>query len=173
MALQSHLAAGVPGTVLGSPSSPHWQLPCSRCRRPSSTPLICLQRGGAGRTLLPSPFPQPGQNWVAFCAAFMAEMVLNISWSGNLSSYCFILKQNKAKIKGPFLFVVLLIAVLQHFPRPITYCLGRLAECKTYHGLLYSDGSWKKSSWIQALTISCIYPNAGFIYIYICINIYI
>lgn len=46
----------------------------------------------------------------------------------------------------PLLFVVLLIAVLQRFLRPITYHLGRLAECKTYHSLLYSDGSWKKSS---------------------------
>jgi len=33
---------------------------------------------GAGGTLLP-PFPQPGQNQVAFCPAFVAEMVLNIS----------------------------------------------------------------------------------------------
>lgn len=91
---------------------------------------------------------QPGQNQVAFRAAFVAEMVLNISWSSNISSYCVILKENKAKIKGPFrlLFVMLLIAVLQCFPRPITYCLGRLSGCKTYHGLLYSNGLWKKSS---------------------------
>lgn len=47
----------------------------------------------------------------------MAEMTLNISWSGNLSSYSFILKENTAKIKGPFtlLFLVLLIAYYSIF----------------------------------------------------------
>lgn len=113
------------------------------------------------------PFPSLGKT--AFWAAFMAEMVLNNSWSGNLSSYCLILKENKTKMKRPFplLFVILLIRVLQHFPRPITYCLGRLAECKTYGGVLYSGGSWKKSSWIKPLIISCVYPNADSIYAYI------
>lgn len=98
-------------------------------------------------------FPSLCKTELLFWAAFMAEMVLNNSWSGNLSSYCLILKENKTKMKRPFplLFVILLITVLQHFPRPIMYCLGRLAECKPYCSVLYSGGSWKKSSWIKTL----------------------
>lgn len=65
-----------------------------------------------------------------------------------LPSHCFILSENKAKIKAPFplLFFVLLIAILQHFPKLITYHLAELAECNTDHGLLHSDGIGKKSN---------------------------
>lgn len=169
MALQGHLAAGVAGAVLGTPSSPsHAAIAGSPAEPHSSTCSWVV----TGRTILP-PFPQPEQNCVTFWTAFMAEMVLNNSWSGNLSSYCLILKENKTKMKRPFplLFVILLITVLQHFPRPIMYCLGRLAECQTYSGVLYSGGSWKKSSRIQTLIVSSVYPNADSIYTNIYIHI--